>query len=542
MGALTIYAIKSAICLALLYIPYTLLLRKETLFAVNRFGLLAITVLSLLLPAMDIQVWDNSALDGINRQGRAIIEVGMPTPDLAASQADAVTTAATGGFSISWAMAVVLIYIIGVVVTLTVKGIDFGRMIRSIGKGALWQEQHDGATIYIMPEGASPFSWMHTVIISENDYRTNRDVLTHELAHVSSRHSLDILFVTLAEAFQWFNPCVWMLANSLCEVHEYEADDAVLRSGSTLHDYQMLLIKKAVGTSSYAFANSFNHSLLKKRITMMMKTNHSSKWSSAKYLYVLPVAAIALGAFANTNIEKATAEVTNVTIDKVKDFASNEQAISQKNAVTADELAAEMAEMQSAEALEQAEADGIASKDTITKPVEIIQAGEDIKPAQSDDKDSVTFMIVEEMPEFPGGAAALMQFIAQNIKYPASAQEIGLEGRVIVSFKVKKDGSLADFEFVSMSRQDGQRIEIMKETQPSEISPVAVNGYKKLPADTPVTEADKIEYATKYNKAKLDCGNEVMRVFSIMPKWKPGKQRGEEVNVKYTIPVMFRLR
>lgn len=105
--------------------------------------------------------------------------------------------------------------------------------------------------------------------------------------------------------------------------------------------------------------------------------------------------------------------------------------------------------------------------------------------------DSVVFEVVEVMPEFPGGMSALMQYMAKSIKYPAEAQAQKEEGRVIASFIVRKDGSLSD-------------IKIVRSVAPS-----------------------------------LD--KEALRVLSAMPKWKPGQQRGEAVNVRFTVPVVFKL-
>ena len=102
------------------------------------------------------------------------------------------------------------------------------------------------------------------------------------------------------------------------------------------------------------------------------------------------------------------------------------------------------------------------------------------------------FQVVEEMPEFPGGMGECMKFLAKNIKYPTIAQENGVQGRVIVQFVVNRDGSIVD--------------------------PVVMRGVDP--------HLDK----------------EALRVISLMPKWKPGKQRGKEVRVKYTVPVMFRLQ
>ena len=146
---------------------------------------------------------------------------------------------------------------------------------------------------------------MNTIVITDEDFKNNPSVMQHERAHIRLRHSWDNLFVSFVEVLQWFNPCIWMLDYSLREVHEYEADASVLSHGVTLQNYQSLLIRKAMGTSSYAFANGFNHSLLKKRIKMMMKKK-SNRWSSTKALYLLPVAAIALAAFATPELtEKA---------------------------------------------------------------------------------------------------------------------------------------------------------------------------------------------------------------------------------------------
>lgn len=101
------------------------------------------------------------------------------------------------------------------------------------------------------------------------------------------------------------------------------------------------------------------------------------------------------------------------------------------------------------------------------------------------------FIVVEEMPEYPGGMSEFMKFIAQNIKYPADALQGKVEGRVIARFVVCKDGSISD-------------IEIMRSVSPS-----------------------------------LDA--EAVRVLKLMPKWKPGRQRGKAVPVKFTVPVTFRL-
>ena len=283
MSAIFIYAIKSAICLALLYLPYTLLMRRDTFYSFNRIVLMGIVLLALVLPALDLPVFDNGILSGISGKGRAIIEIGMPQAVIEGT-GQHVAQPNPVDVSQEWSVLLVqmllLIYIIGVGVCFVWKLISLIRLMRFIPAGSIWKEQKDGVTIYCHLGEASPCSWMNKIVISEDDYNNNPSVMIHEKAHCHKGHSWDTLLVSLVEVFMWFNPCIWMLDHSLQEVHEYEADDEVLRQGVTAKNYQMLLIEKAISTSSYTFANGFNHSLLKKRITMMMKKK-SNKWLSA---------------------------------------------------------------------------------------------------------------------------------------------------------------------------------------------------------------------------------------------------------------------
>ena len=131
--------------------------------------------------------------------------------------------------------------------------------------------------------------------------------MAHEKAHIDYGHSVELLLVDVLSAFQWFNPAIWMLRADLREVHEYEADDAVLRSGADLKEYQYLLIRKAVGKSGYSVANSFNHSTLNNRITMMSKSRSplSRGW---RVLGLLPLICLAIGLQAQTVYEPQNKE------------------------------------------------------------------------------------------------------------------------------------------------------------------------------------------------------------------------------------------
>lgn len=342
MGAFTVYAIKSAICLALLYLPYTLLMRRDTFHAFNRTLLLSIVVLSLVLPLMkplSFLPQGEMIPNPIERLEEGIEKMTLPlTPTHSSSSPNfprggevmrmqtARVTSLEGGREVGfeepkatiplWPSVLVLIYIIGVVGLLGWKILQLIRLHRYIPSNCLWKDTIDGITVYGHFDEVCPFSWMNSIVITDEDFRTNPSVMQHERAHIRLHHSWDNLFVSFVEVLQWFNPCIWMLDSSLREVHEYEADAEVLTQGVTLQNYQSLLIRKAIGTSSYDFANGFNHSLLKKRIKMMMKKK-TNRWSCTKALYLLPVTAVALAAFATPEFEEKADAVIESNLEEL---------------------------------------------------------------------------------------------------------------------------------------------------------------------------------------------------------------------------------
>ena len=506
MSAIFIYAIKSAICLALLYLPYTLLMRRDTFYSFNRIVLMGIVLLALVLPALDLPVFDNGILSGISGKGRAIIEIGMPQAVIEGTGQHVVQpnpVDVSQEWSVLLVQMLLLIYIIGVGVCFVWKLISLIRLMRFIPAGSIWKEQKDGVTIYCHLGEASPCSWMNKIVISEDDYNNNPSVMIHEKAHCHKGHSWDTLLVSLVEVFMWFNPCIWMLDHSLQEVHEYEADDEVLRQGVTAKNYQMLLIEKAISTSSYTFANGFNHSLLKKRITMMMKKK-SNKWlSGTKALYLLPVALVAVAAFATPKVSKNLEAVID---GKVNVNVLNDQNISSKNV----ENQAEVAEIAPALPIQDV-------KEVEEAPTQLVQTEPEVAPDEDvyQDPDTTVFSVVEVMPEFPGGMQALMTFMASNIHYPKIAQEMGVQGRVLVQFVVDKTGK------VSQAR--------------------CVRGVPAPVAPANATDEEKKAYEKK-GEGAYEINQEALRVVESMPAWKPGMQKGQPVNVRYTVPVNFKLQ
>ncbi len=220
------------------------------------------------------------------------------------------------GVEIPWRQIGIVIYLAGVAAVIFVTVRSIVGLHRLMRRGRC-ERLDDGTTLVRMDENVAPISWCRNIVISERDLRENgAAILAHERAHVRLHHSLDLLLVDLAGAVQWFNPAMWLLRRDLRAIHEYEADAAVIASGVDARSYQLLLIRKAVGGRWYSIANSFNHSKLKNRITMMLREK-SSRRTRARALLLLPLAGLALGAFAKTVYVRPEDKVT-------KEFSENQ--------------------------------------------------------------------------------------------------------------------------------------------------------------------------------------------------------------------------
>lgn len=289
-----------------------------------------------------------------------------------------------------------------------------------------------GNVIVLTDYATSPFCLFHYIVMSHDDYANNRCfVLTHEQEHIRLRHYIDLIILQFATIIQWFNPFVWLIGKNLKAIHEFEVDEAVLNKGIDATQYQKFLVVKAVGNRLQPFANNLNKESLKRRI-IMMNQKKSNRWMMLKALFVIPVATLAVSVFANTSDMSSMAKAANTT------------------------------------------ANSISTNNMQTKQSDI----------KSSDK-------VEVMPEFKGGNKAMMEFLMMNMKYPESAVKAKQQGKAVVGFVVKKDGTVSD-------------VYIEKST-----------GYDVL-------------------------DNEAMRVVKSMPAWEPGKQKGKPVDVKYFVPITFR--
>ena len=323
MGVFFIYILKSSVCLILFYLFFRLLLSKETFHRFNRMALLGVLFFSLLIPCIEVTTRHQVEV----QQAVLSIEQLLLMAELETTPANVGAVQETS--AISWVQIVLLVYWAGILFLACRNIYSLICLFRLVHSGK-HEKLEKGVTLVVHNQEIAPFSWMKYIVISRKDLEENgREILIHEMAHIHHRHSVDLLVADICIFFQWFNPGAWLLKQELQNIHEYEADETVINEGVNAKEYQLLLIKKAVGTRLYSMANSFNHSKLKKRITMMLKEK-SNPWARLKYLYVLPLAAIAVTAFARPEISEKVEEISAV---KVNDLAEIVEKKSEENVV-----------------------------------------------------------------------------------------------------------------------------------------------------------------------------------------------------------------
>lgn len=308
------YILKWTICLALLYIPFALLLRKETFVSLNRKLLLGIVIVSSLLPLLTIHYTVEIKLPAFEaiENFESVAEIGNDTEN----RSDSISTFET----------ITIIYLAGVVASLLWEIAGIARIKRAINAGCIWKEKRAHYTIHCHANDTAPFSWFGHIVISEDDYtRYGKEILLHEEGHINHHHSCEMLFISIARRLQWFNPFIYMLKNDLKEIHEYEADRYVIEHGCDKQAYQLLLLRKAIGNSNFTLANNFGQSSIRNRIKMIAG-KESKRWKKSKYIYIIP--AIAFTALIQAKPVYVYSTITQdscITTEREADITKEEQ-------------------------------------------------------------------------------------------------------------------------------------------------------------------------------------------------------------------------
>lgn len=460
LGLFFIYSVKVAVCLALFYLFHKLLMSRDTFHTFNRFAILSMMLLSLVLPLVHLSL-DSEA--GINR-GTVALE-GLVAQTVVADGSNGV------GDGLSLTQVLLAAYVLGVVLFVGKALLSVGSLLRLIRR-ARCVEVRNGIRIYTMQGDISPFSWFRYIIMSEKDWQENRrEIVLHEMAHIRRCHSMDVAVCNMMIVFQWYNPAAWLLKRELQTVHEYEADEAVLSAGVDATHYQMLLIRKAVGERLFSMANNLNHNSLKKRITMM-KIKRTNPVQKAKIAFVLPLAAMTVAAFASQKVENLS--------EKVEQESEAFSSVSDNPVVRAVGETARVAavKVQEDKTLEEASSLSMASDTTETK------SGKEFS------------CIPETFPQFPGGHIALFEYLSKNIKFPKSKENEDVKVRVVTTFTVEKDGSITDAKIVRSQGEafDNEALRVingMPKWIPGMQNGKAVSVKYTLPITFSTTDGDK---------------------------------------------------
>ena len=460
LGMFFIYSVKVAVCLTLFYLFHKLLMSRDTFHTFNRFAILSMMLLSLVLPLVHLSL-DSEA--GINR-GTVALE-GLVAQTVVADGGNGV------GDGLTLTQVLLATYVLGVVLFVGKALLSVGSLLRLIRR-ARCVEVRNGIRIYTMQGDISPFSWFRYIIMSEKDWQENRrEIVLHEMAHIRRCHSMDVAVCNMMIVFQWYNPAAWLLKRELQTVHEYEADEAVLSAGVDATHYQMLLIRKAVGERLFSMANNLNHNSLKKRITMM-KIKRTNPVQKAKIAFVLPLAAMTVAAFASQKVENLS--------DKVEQESEAFSSVSDNPVVRAVGETTRVAavKVQEEKALEEASSLSMASDTAETK------SGKEFP------------CIPETFPQFPGGHIALFEYLSKNIKFPKSKENEDVKVRVVTTFTVEKDGSITDAKIVRSQGEafDNEALRVingMPKWIPGTQNGKAVSVKYTLPITFSTTDSDK---------------------------------------------------
>lgn len=520
------YFLKVNVAFVLFYAFYRLLFYKDTFFKLRRASLLAFFGLALLYPLLNIQEWvkEQEPMTEVIQIYSAMLPEMIVTPEVVV-KTDWKGILLSASSYMYW----------GVMALLFVR---FFIQLSSILLLAYRSRRTviHGVPVYRLDKPAGPFSFFKMIFIHPESHSEKEidEILTHECTHVFQWHSVDVMICELITVICWVNPFAWLLKREVRHNLEYLADNTVIQSGYDCKSYQYHLLGLAHHYQAAAtLYNSFNVLHLKNRISMMNK-KRSHGIGRTKYLIFIPLAAFLMllsnieavaritgeiAAEAVAGVKEAT-EISVLSEDDVKvsgqvidDFngpvIGANVIVKGTNVGTITDTEGYFVLETTKNAVLRFSFPGMKAKEVAVKDVQgklKVQLYSDgsaqgsqsapppppMSPQKSTDPSDLVFTVVEVMPEFPGGQGALLQFLAKSIKYPVIAQQNGIQGRVTCSFVVGKDGVI-------------RNIEVIRGVDPS-----------------------------------LDL--EATRVISMMPKWKPGMQKGKEVNVKYTVPVTFRLQ
>ena len=490
MKMLLSYIIQVNIAIVLFYLLYKILFQQDTFFSARRWYLIGAVLFSFIYPFLPI-----NALGGLIqfKKTAAVATTGTVMFDNPSMEAVMGELPAT----INWLNIAIISYV-------AVSAFFMLRFLWQIFSLVQCRKRSEAQTFNNityrqLEHKQAPFSFFKWIFVDANVHSKDKlqQVLIHENIHVEQWHSLDVILSELIRIVFWWNPFVWLMKKEIVINLEYIADNGVLGEGVDRREYQYHLLHLTYPAANLLLTNNFNVSQLKQRI-MMMNSEKTPIRKLVKYAFVLPVALLLITA---NSVYAQKTEPQKVDVKKTQMIVIRGNTA---DSITGNPLyVIDGVKMDKSFELNKIEPKDIESitvlKDASVASIYgdegkngvIVVTTKRTKGDSTDQHKEEVFVVVEDQPEFPGGNEAMIEFLSNNIKYPAEATEKGIEGRVIVNYVVEKDGSISE-------------VQIVRGVDPM-----------------------------------LD--SEAIRVVESMPNWKPGKQRGKEVRVRFTLPIIFKL-
>jgi len=436
------YLLLVNIYLTLFYGFYALLLRRETFFQLNRIYLVGAALLSFFIPMIQSDWIRNLFITQkvqytLYGTGNAVnITDFAPIKDTPYTLGEVL----------------IILYITGVAVLairLMWQFILLRRVIKQVTPSV-------------------PYSFFNKINVDEDTH--GKDVImAHEEVHAQQWHSADVLVIEAVMIINWFNPVVYLYRFAIKHIHEYIADRQALATGTSKAEYALLLLNQTFNAPAHRLVNPFyNSSLLKQRI-MMLQKDKSARIKLLKYGLSAPLFILML-------------ILTSATV-------SNSDAIE-----TINDKAEVLFLKPAASVMQEVRIDPVKVLKSEPNPnvkTIIISTTKGLPPDTNRKAGKEVFTQVEQQPCFKGGDEALGQYLGKTIKYPQEARNKNIQGRVVLSFIVEKDGALSNIKVVR-----------------------------------------SLGYGTD---------EEAVKAMKASPKWTPGVQNGMKVRVQYAVPISFSL-
>jgi TonB family protein len=432
MNLLIVYTAKTAVYLAAFYLVYRIFLHRDTMHGRNRAFIILSVLAALALPLITVHT---SKPMNFPVFGKVLSEV------LVTGSESEIALTGDAAILVSVFKWISIIYVAGLLLFLAKFAVDLSELVILITR----KKNLGSNLIRLHGLNTSGFSAFGHIFVTDSlSHREENEIIRHEQNHLNHKHSSDIVFIEFIKAVQWFNPAIHLFERSLRAVHEYQADQECINKGTSVSTYQKILLNQIFRSRVFRISNSFsNPSLVKKRMIMMTKRPTCSL-ANLKLLIIIPVTASVLLAFSTCTEQKTFQEET------------------------------------------QQEASPPPPPPPV--PAERLSVHEQTNIEESPEP----FVVVEQMPYFPGGEIALLKYLTDNTKYPESAKIAGIQGKVIVRFAIDEEGRAG-------------RESVLKGVDP-----------------------------------ELDA--EALRVVRSLPRFEPGRQGGKAVPVWYMVPLNFSLK